>query len=207
MFERLSRIFKGKTTKEGLIRQFQHQAEVFDVEHAEENYELKRIKARIEGILNRGKQAAQNGDTLGKRQAGMELKGVQMEAAQVERNLMKVINARTFVRLMLGRLERCGRAQLGRAYERLGKLMKDPEFQHLMAEARYTTQEAEGKIAAAVDRVFEEQPEEAEALKVDTSIFDDLAEADRTGNVDKVREIKRKAGARAEAEVTDDLAA
>ena len=204
MFERLGQMFKGKVTKEMVIRQLQHQAEVFDTEQSARNHELKRFKGRIEGILNRGKEAANKGDALGKRQAAMELKGVQMETAQAERDLMKVLNTRTFVRITLGRLERSGRSELGEAYQRLGGLMKSPEFTRLMTEAHYSTQESQSKIAAAVDRVFEEMPEESDALSLDTTIFDELAEADRAGDVDKVRELKRKAGARTEGSVNDD---
>ena len=204
MFERLGRMFKGKVTKEMLIRELQHQAAVFDTEQSARNHELKRFKGRIEGILNRGKEAANRGDTLAKRQAAMELKGVQMETAQAERDLMKVINTRTFVRMTLGRLERFGRSDLGEAYQRLGSLMKNPEFTRLMTEAHYSTQESQSKITAAVNRGFEEMPEESDALSLDTAIFDELADADRAGNVDKVRELKRKAGARTEASVNDD---
>jgi hypothetical protein len=204
MFERLGRMFKGKVTKETLIRQLQLQAEVFDTEQAECNFKLKRIKSRIEGILNRGKEAANKSDTLGKRQAAMELKGVQMETTQAEKELMKVINARTFVQITLGRLERSGPPELRKAYHRLESLMKNSEFTRLMTEASYNSQEAQSKIAAAVDRVFDELPGEFNALSVDTNLFEELAEAERAGNVDRVRELKRKAGARTESSVSED---
>ena len=74
--------------------------------------------------------------------------------------------------------------------------MKNSEFTRLMTEASYNSQEAQSKIAAAVDRVFDELPGEFNALSVDTNLFEELAEAERAGNVDRVRELKRKAGAR-----------
>jgi len=193
-------------TPEGLVRQFREQSDVFDTEQAERSYQLKRLKGRIDGILDRGKKAAQAGDTLGKRQAGMELKAAQIEVGEVERDLMRVINARTFVRLTLARLERCTRSQLGKAYERLSRLMKDTDFQRLMTEMRYNTQEMEVKIAATLGQAFDQMPEDAELMEVDTSMFDELAEADKAGDVEKVREIKRKAGARVEGPIGESLA-
>lgn len=198
-------LFGSKMTPEGLVRQFREQSDVFETEQAERNYQLKRLKGRIDGILDRGKKAAQTDDSLGKRQAGMELKAAQIEVGETERDLMRVINARTFVRITLGRLERCTRNQLGKAYEGLGRLMKDTEFQRLMTEMRYNTQEMEVKIAAALGQTLEQRPEETDLMDVDTSMFDDLADADRTGDVEKVKEIKRKAGARVEAPAGQDV--
>lgn len=206
MIGMLKRIFTGKTGPGEIISQFRHQAEVFDGEQADLNYQMKRQRARIEGILNRGKEAARNGDTMGKRQAAMELKGTQLEAAAVEKDLVKVLNARTFVRLTLRKLERCTRTQLGRAYEGLNNLMKDAEFQRLLVETRFNGQEAESKIEAALGRVFDEMPEDAEVLAVDTSIFDELAEADKSGDVERVKAIKRKAGARPEQFAAEEMA-
>lgn len=194
----LKRVLSGKTTPEQMINTFRQQTEVFDTEQADLNYQMKRQRGRIEAILNRGKEAALSGDSLGKRQAAMELKGTQLETVAVEKDLLKVLNARTFVRLTLRKLERCNRTQLGRAYEGLSRLMKDAELQRVLVEARYEGAEAEAKIGAALDRVFEELPEEAEVLAVDTSLFDDLAAADKAGDEEKVKAIKRKAGARAD---------
>lgn len=196
MFDSLKRLFGTKTTPEGMISQFREQAEVFEGEKADLNFQLKRQRARIEAILNRGKEAAHNGDSLGKRAAAMELKGAQMEAGAVEKDLLKALNAQTFVRLTLRKLERCTRTQLGKAYEGLSRLMKDEAFKRLLVEARYEGQEAEAKIGAALDRVFEEMPEEADVTSVDTSLFDELAKADEAGDVEKVQALKRKAGAR-----------
>lgn len=198
MIGTFKRILTGKTAPEQMISQFRHQAEVFDAEQADLNFQMKRQRARIEGILNRGKEAARTGDSLGKRQAALELKGAQLEAAALEGDLVKVLNAGTFVRLTLRKMERCSRTQLGRAYEGLSRLMKDRDFQRLLVEARFTGQEAEAKIEAALGRVFDQLPEDAEVLAVDTSIFDELAEADQAGDVERVKAIKRKAGARLE---------
>lgn len=207
MIGMLKQLFTGKTKPNEMMSQFQQQAEVFDAEQADLNYQMKRQRSRIEGILNRGKEAARNGDSLGKRQAAMELKGAQLEAAAVEKDLVKVLNARTFVRLTLRKLERCTRTQLGRAYEGLNRLMKDAEFQRLLVETRFNGQEAEAKLESALGRVFDEMPEDAEVLAVDTSIFDELAEADKTGDVDRVKAIKRKAGARPEQVLSEEVAA
>src|SRR5258708_1261547 len=117
----LKRILRGKTSPEQIINAFRHQTEVFDTEQADLNYQVKRERGRIEAILNRGKEAALNGDSMGKRQAAMELKGAQMEAVAVEKDLLKVLNARTFVRLTLRKLERCTRTQLGQAYKGLSQ--------------------------------------------------------------------------------------
>jgi hypothetical protein len=198
MFGILKRVFSPRTTPEGLMTHFRQQAEVFEGEQANLSFQLRRHRSRIEAILNRGKEAARIGDSLGKRAAAMELKGAQLEVGAVERDLVKVLNARTFARLTLRKLERCARTQLGRAYEGLSRLMADDSFKQLMVEARFHGQEAEAKIGAALDRVFEELPEDAVMSNVDTSIFNDLATADEAGDVEKVKELKRKAGARAE---------
>jgi hypothetical protein len=67
MIRTLKRFFSGAANPEEMISQFRHQAEVFDGEQADLNYQTKRLRARIEGILNRGKDAARNEDSLGKR--------------------------------------------------------------------------------------------------------------------------------------------
>jgi hypothetical protein len=198
-------LFRSKMTPEILLQQFREKADAFDTAHAERNYDLKRLKGRIDGILDSGKKAAQSGDSMGKRKAAMELKAVQIEVGEVERDLIRVINAKTFSRLTLGQLERCNRTHFGKAYEALGGLMKDTEFQRLMTEMRYSTQEMEIKISAALGQTLEQMPEEVELMDVDTSMFDELAEADRMGDVEKVQEIKRKAGARIEAAVGENV--
>ena len=198
MLRVLKQLFGKRMTPDGLIRQLQRQAELFDEEQAGLNFQLKRQGSRVEAILNRGKEAARNGDSLGKRAAAIELKGAQLESAAVEKDLMRVLNARTFVRLTLRKLDRCTRSQLARAYEGLSRLMKEGTFMQMMVEARYEGHETEAKIGAALDRVFEELPEEADVLTVDTSIFDELAKADEAGDVAKVQEIKRRVGARNE---------
>ena len=198
MISILKRMFSGRRTPDQIISKFRSQAEAFDGEQADLNYHARRQRGRIEAILNRGKEAANNGDSIGKRQAAMELKCAQLEAAAVEKDLMQVLNARTFVRLTLRKLERCSRNQLGRAYEGLGRLMKAGNFQKLMAGVRYNGADTEAKIEAALGRAFDEAPEEAAGLALDTNIFDELADADKAGDVERVKALKRKAGGRPE---------
>jgi hypothetical protein len=194
--EKPMKLFTKKITPDGLMKDFRQMSESCDTEISELKFKSKRLKGRVEAILNRGKECAAKGDTIGMRQAAIELKRTQLLAAKQEKKLLKAIDTQTCVEVKMQDLEHSSQSQLGKVCESLGRIMKDPQFQRVMGEARYGSSEFDAQIISAVDRAFEELNGESESLDVDTSIFVELNEADKAGDVDKVVAIKRRVGAR-----------
>lgn len=191
--------FGRKITPQSLTADLRQMRETMETEIAEAKFKSVRLKKRIEAILKGGTEAASRGDTLGKRQAALELKNAQLLAAKQEKRMLQAIDTQTCIELKLQDLEHYSEGQLGKVCESLSRTMKTPEFKRIMGEVNFGADERDAQIVGALDRAFGELREEQATYEIDTSIFDDLAEAVRNGEEEEILAIKRRVGAEAEA--------
>ncbi len=189
-------LFRKKKTTATVIAELKAEQRKLTDSKLDLKLDLRENEKSISKMIARGTKAHLEGDSLGKSEAALELQTLRAEGSGLLNRLNEIIKTELLSRDVIRTLESAERHNNRDAVSAVMKILSDPDLQDKKKRAEITVDSYQLAVHRAFDRLKARLGDISSAINTETTneelLFEELAKAQESGDVNKVREINAK---------------
>lgn len=185
MIKKIAELLGGKNPKK-MIDPLQMEIQSLKKSLKDLSFDQKKETRKQESIIQKGVKAAKDGDHFLKQSMASQLKSQNAILSTIERQRREILGSLSVAEVALRKIKYARVDDARSSIEKIKKLTEGKEWQNLLAQDQVDAENISDWIEKQMDGM--EQPEQYAAA--DTSIFDQLAQAEEKGDDKKVSKLR-----------------
>lgn len=185
MIKKIAELLGGKNPKK-MIDPLQMEIQSLKKSLKDLAFDQKKETRKQESIIQKGVKAAKDGDHFLKQSMASQLKSQNAILSTIERQRREILGSLSVAEVALRKIKYARVDDARSSIEKIKKLTEGKEWQNLLAQDQVDAENISDWIEKQMDGM--EQPEQYAAA--DTSIFDQLAQAEEKGDDKKVSKLR-----------------